>query len=135
MRNTTKIWLREDVYDFVQDPYHLYGNWSFQLKQNEGASYENYQQQAAVKNGTIGNGFGFDEFGLYYVDDRVKEINASGGFLNDNANPQNFAIAFGEDVKITQPKFVTDGQGNKRIVGFEFDNLTGFQIGAFASSI
>jgi hypothetical protein len=62
-----------------------------------------------VKNGTIGNGFGFDEFGLYYVDDRVKEINASGGFLNDNANPQNFAIAFGEDVKITQPKFVTDG--------------------------
>jgi hypothetical protein len=90
---TTKRMVREDMFVIGHTPYHTYGNYSFQMKADNQLSAPDNSGPTQLKGGLkvkrnaiASTNSGFNEIGMYYVSQKIKEIGFSDEYDSPDAN-------------------------------------------------
>ena len=104
MGDAIKRLCREDIFTIGHDPFHMYGNYMYQMKAsndlNNNYSYYKNQEMANNFNGKVGfnrNGTsdaaqGMNEIAMYYVQDTIKGLDMGTVSKSDYANDVNWTI-------------------------------------------
>lgn len=88
---------REDIFTIGHDPFHMYGNFMFQMKaSNDLKDYYSYKRgngKFNVNRGeTNANAAGMNEIAMYYVQNEIKGIEFAKTGSSEFANPTNWTI-------------------------------------------
>ena len=104
MGDAIKRLCREDIFTIGHDPFHMYGNYMYQMKAsndlNNNYRYYKNQEMANNFNGKVGfnrNGTsdaaqGMNEIAMYYVQDTIKGLDMGTVSKSDYANDVNWTI-------------------------------------------
>ena len=104
MGDAIKRLCREDIFTIGHDPFHIYGNFMYQMKSsndlNTNYSYYKNQEMANNFNGKIGfnrnatsdAAQGMNEIAMYYISDTIKGLDMGTVSTSDYANNVNWTI-------------------------------------------
>ena len=104
MGDAIKRLCREDIFTIGHDPFHMYGNYMYQMKAsndlNNNYSYYKNQEMANNFNGKVGfnrNGTsdaaqGMNEIAMYYIQNTIKGLDMGTVSKSDYANDVNWTI-------------------------------------------
>lgn len=104
MGDAIKRLCREDIFTIGHDPFHIYGNFMYQMKAsndlNNNYSYYKNQEMANNFNGKIGfnrnaasdAAQGMNEIAMYYIQDTIKGLDMGTVSTSDYANNVNWTI-------------------------------------------
>ena len=104
MGDAIKRLCREDIFTIGHDPFHMYGNYMYQMKAsndlNNNYSYYKNQEMANNFNGKIGfnrnaasdAAQGMNEIAMYYIQDTIKGLDMGTVSTSDYANNVNWTI-------------------------------------------
>lgn len=104
MGDAIKRLCREDIFTIGHDPFHIYGNYMYQMKAsndlNNNYSYYKNQEMANNFNGKVGfnrNGTsdaaqGMNEIAMYYIQNTIKGLDMGTVSKSDYANDVNWTI-------------------------------------------
>ena len=87
---------REDIFTIGHDPFHMYGNFMFQMKASN--DLKDYYGGLSRGNGRINfnrgetNAAGMNEIAMYYIQNEIKGIDMSKTGVSEFANPVNWTI-------------------------------------------
>lgn len=95
MGDAVKRLCREDIFTIGHDPFHMYGNFMFQMKaSNDLTDYYKRQRgnNRTVINRAETNAAGMNEIAMYYVQNQIKGVEFAKTGVSEFANPTNWTI-------------------------------------------
>lgn len=95
MGDAVKRLCREDIFTIGHDPFHMYGNFMFQMKaSNDLKNYYSYNKGNGRFNVNRGetNAAGMNEIAMYYVQNQIKGVEFAKTGVSEFANPTNWTI-------------------------------------------
>ena len=95
MGDAVKRLCREDIFTIGHDPFHMYGNFMFQMKaSNDLKGYYSYNKSNSRYNVNRGetNAAGMNEIAMYYVQNQIKGVEFAKTGVSEFANPTNWTI-------------------------------------------
>lgn len=87
---------REDIFTIGHDPFHMYGNFMYQMKASN--DLKDYYGGLRKNNGRINfnrgetNAAGMNEIAMYYIQNEIKGIDMAKTGVSESANPVNWTI-------------------------------------------
>lgn len=130
---TAKRLLRESCYLPGQHPFHQYGDYSFHIKADNQIIGPTTQEKMTYNRNKVTSGNrGFNEIGMYWMDNKIKTIDFQDEYDNPDANLTNFAVGVGAVPQLSNNFVTTDGEPNsvKQLVGFDLDTISGLKYGS-----
>ena len=131
MGDAIKRLCREDIFTIGHDPFHMYGNYMYQMKAsndlNNNYAYYKNQEMANNFNGKVGfnrnastdAAQGMNEIAMYYISDTIKGLDMGTVSKSDYANDVNWTIGRSNPSLTSVTVYDKDLQSTHKIKKFD----------------